>query len=85
MVTVSLGLEGVVCEEQEGHVNIYGALYCILQGSKVSPPRFPTPLGLDNSRALLHTPTSAHILAIIVLAPEEEGQSKQKNERKNNR
>jgi hypothetical protein len=64
MVVVSHGVEGVVCEEQLGHVNIYNVLYCILQGSRVSPPRFLTPRGLENSRALLCTPTSAYILVI---------------------
>jgi hypothetical protein len=64
MVVVSLGVEGVVCEELEGHVNIYNVIYCILQGSGVSPPRFQTPQGPKNNRALLHTPASAHIPTI---------------------
>jgi hypothetical protein len=38
MVAVSLGVEGMVCEEQEGRVNIYNVLYCILQGSRVLSP-----------------------------------------------
>jgi hypothetical protein len=54
----------VVCEEQEGHVNVYNALYYILQGSGVSPPLFLIPRGLENSRALLCTPTSANIPTI---------------------
>jgi hypothetical protein len=61
MVDVSLGVEGVVCEEQEGHVSVYSALYCILQGPRVSPPRFLTPWSLENSQALLRTPASAYI------------------------
>jgi hypothetical protein len=35
IVSISLGVEGVVCEEQEGRVNVYIALYCILLGPKV--------------------------------------------------
>jgi hypothetical protein len=42
MVVISLGVEGMVCEE-EGHVNVYNVLYCVLQGSEVSPPWFLTP------------------------------------------
>jgi hypothetical protein len=72
-VTVSLSVEGVVCEEQEGRLNVYSVLYYVLQGSEVSPPRFLTQWGLENSRALLHTPRSAYIPVIIVLASEEEG------------
>jgi hypothetical protein len=72
MVVVSLGLEGVVCEEQEGRVNVYNILYYILQGSRVSPPRFLTLRGPENSQALLRTPTSVHI-PTVVLAHEEKG------------
>jgi hypothetical protein len=61
MVAVSLGVEGMVCEEQEGCVNVYNTLYCILQGSRVSPSRFLTPRGLENNRSLLCTLASAHI------------------------
>jgi hypothetical protein len=48
-VTVSLSVEGVVCEEQEGRVNVYNVLYYVLQGSEVSLPRFLTLWGLENS------------------------------------
>jgi hypothetical protein len=30
MVVISLGMEAVVCEEQEGRANVYNVLYCIL-------------------------------------------------------
>jgi hypothetical protein len=49
MVAVSLGVEGVVCEEQEGSVNVYNVLYCIFQEPGFSPTRFLTPQGLENS------------------------------------
>jgi hypothetical protein len=39
-VVVFHSVEGVVCEEQEGCANVYNALYCVLQGSRVSPPWF---------------------------------------------
>jgi hypothetical protein len=68
MVTVSIGVEGVVCEEHKGRVNIYNTLYCILQGSGVSPPWFLTLRGLENNRALLHTLASAHIAVIAFLS-----------------
>jgi hypothetical protein len=64
MVAISLSVEGVVCEEQEGSVSIYNVLYCILQGSGVSRPRFRISRGLENSLTLLHAPTSAHIPAV---------------------
>jgi hypothetical protein len=64
MVTVSFGVEDVVCEDQEGHVNVYSAVYYILQESEVSPPWFLIPWGLENSRTLLRTLTSTHIPAI---------------------
>jgi hypothetical protein len=35
-----LGVEGMVCEEQEGRVNAYIVLYNILQWSGVSLPQF---------------------------------------------
>jgi hypothetical protein len=37
-VTISLGVEVVVCEEQVGRANVYNVLYCILLGSEVLPP-----------------------------------------------
>jgi hypothetical protein len=67
MVVVSLGVEGMVCEE-EGHVNVYNVLYCVLQGSEVSPPWFLTPQGLEISRALLHTPAFAYIPVIAFVS-----------------
>jgi hypothetical protein len=54
MVDVSHGVEGVVCEEQEGRVNVYSVFYCVLQGFGV----------LEISRALFRTPASAYIPAI---------------------
>jgi hypothetical protein len=57
---------------QEGCVNVYIVLCCILQGSGVSPPWFLTPQGLENNRALLCTLASTHI-PVVVLVPEEEG------------
>jgi hypothetical protein len=60
-VTISLGVEGMVCEEREGRVNIYSVLYYILQGPKVSLPWFLIPWGPENTRALLRTPAFAHI------------------------
>jgi hypothetical protein len=56
----SLCVEGMVYEEQEGHVNIYSILYYILQGFEVSLPWFLTPQGIENSQALLHKTASAH-------------------------
>jgi hypothetical protein len=64
MVDVSHGVEGVVCEEQEGRVNVYSVFYCVLQGSGVSPPQFVTLWVLEISRALFRTPASAYIPAI---------------------
>jgi hypothetical protein len=61
MVVVLLGVEDVVCVEQEGHANVYNILYCVLQGSGVSPPWFLTLRGLENSRVLLLTPTSSYL------------------------
>jgi hypothetical protein len=40
MVAISLGVEGLVCEEHDGCVNIYNDLFCKLQGSGVSLPRW---------------------------------------------
>jgi hypothetical protein len=37
-MVISLTVEDMVCEEYEGHVNVYSALYYILQRSKVSLP-----------------------------------------------
>jgi hypothetical protein len=37
-MVISLTIEDMVCEEYEGHVNVYSALYYILQRSKVSLP-----------------------------------------------
>jgi hypothetical protein len=48
-VVVSLDVEGVVCEEQEGHVNIYIALYYVLQGLGALPPRLLIPWGLEDT------------------------------------
>jgi hypothetical protein len=67
-VGISLGVEGVVCEEQEGHVNVYNVLYYVLQGSRISPPWFLIPRGLENSRVLLHTMASAHIPIVAFLS-----------------
>jgi hypothetical protein len=64
MTTISFDVEGMVCEEQQGHVNIYNILYLILQGPRVSPPQFLTPWGPKNTQTLLRTPVSAHIPVI---------------------
>jgi hypothetical protein len=61
IVAISLGVEGVVCEEQEGRVNVYIALYCILLGPKVSLSRFLAPRGIENNQALFRTPAAAHM------------------------
>jgi hypothetical protein len=68
MVVVSLGVEGVVCEEQEGHVNIYNVLYCILQEPRVSPSWFLTLRGHENIRALWCTPASTHIDVVTFIS-----------------
>jgi hypothetical protein len=86
-MTISLSVEGMVCEEQEGHVNIYNALYYILQGSGVLPPWFLIQWGLENSRGLLHTLTSTHIPIIAFLSSslrlKKRGKVSGENERKN--
>jgi hypothetical protein len=68
MVVVSLDVEGMVCDEQQGRVNVYIVLYCVLQGSRVSPPWFLTLWGLENTRVLLRTPISAYIPTIAFLS-----------------
>jgi hypothetical protein len=47
---------------------MYNILYCILQGSGVSPPWLLTPWGLQNNRALLCTLASAYIAIIAFLS-----------------
>jgi hypothetical protein len=61
MVAVSLGVEDMICEQQEGRVNVYNVLHCILQGSRISPPRFLTSQSPKNSQILLGTPVFTHI------------------------
>jgi hypothetical protein len=53
---------------QEGRVNIYNALYCVLQGSKVSQPWFLKLRGLENNLVLLRTPASTHMPAVTFLS-----------------
>jgi hypothetical protein len=79
MVAISLGVEGVVCEEQEGCVNVYILFYCILQGSETSPPRCYHRGALRivghtcALRVCLHT--CCHLF-VTVLVPEEERRNK---------
>jgi hypothetical protein len=55
-------------EEQEVRVNVYNAVYCILQGLGDPPPRLLIPWGLEDTRTYLHTPTSSHVPAIVLLS-----------------
>jgi hypothetical protein len=63
MVVISLSVQGMICEEQEGHVDVYIILYCVLQGSRVSPPWLLRPWGLEKRLALLAPLAFAHIPA----------------------
>jgi hypothetical protein len=86
-VTISLGVEGVVCEEQDGRVNIYIALYCILQGFGVLSPRLLILQDLENSQALLRTLASAHMPVVAFPSSswclKKRGKASEKYERNN--
>jgi hypothetical protein len=60
-VVISLGVEGIVCEEQEGRVNVYNAL--LLHSARVQghTATVLTPQGPENSRTSSRTPVFAHI------------------------
>jgi hypothetical protein len=82
---VPLSVEGMVCEEQVGRVNIYNILYCIFP--RVSPPWFLTLWGPENTQALLRTPASAHVPAVTFLSSSQclKKREKQKGEEINER
>jgi hypothetical protein len=69
-------------------VNVYNALYCVLQGPGVSPPRLLTLWVLENNQVLLRTSASDHIPIVILLSSwclKKGGESKKKRKEERER
>jgi hypothetical protein len=66
---ITFGVEGVVCEEPEGHLNVYNALLLHSAMVRGLAATVLTLRGPENSRKSLRTPASTHIPAIDFPSP----------------
>jgi hypothetical protein len=69
MVVVSLGVEGVICEEQEGRVNVYITLLLHFVRVWGLTATVLTPWGRENSEMSSHTPMSTLIPTVAFPSP----------------